>query len=424
MQTDRQAAIFTTFTSADHAYSLNRVVQDQIKMLVYGGFKPTVFVEQGFRPIEAYALPEVKLVYLPNVPKSNEGILPADWEVYRDKMADALVEALQNVDVVLTHDLISQPAHIIHNLAARKVLDKFPKLRWLHWIHSVFSSNMPSNVWEASKESRSPFPNSFLVYPNSFDIPRLSANFGYEETDIKWVPHPTNVEEFFGMDEISARFVRDKKLLEPDVLLVYPCRLDRGKQPHYLIDLVAACKRNGMTAKVVFMDFHSTGGDKVVYRNEMLQQAIDLGIKDDVLFFSQYDKKYEYEAPHTVVRDLMMISNVFMMPSVSETYSLVAQEAILCGNFIILNHDFLPFRSIFGDLPKYYQFSANIGLNGMDGHIDTKYENKQEYFNIMAHYISYMITYDKVLALKTKFRKERNHYAVFEKFLRPLLFGE
>lgn len=420
----KKVGIFTTFRSADAAYSLNRVVQDQIKMLVYHGIEPTVFVCQGFEAKEAYALPSVKLAYLPDVPTSNEGVLPEDWETHVEKMRAALAEVLKGVDMVLTHDLISQPAHLIHNLAARRVLKDFPKLRWLHWVHSVFSSNMPSNIQEASKIGREKFPNSFLVFPNSYDIPRLAKNFKYEETDIKWVPHPTDIEEFFGMHEVSRRFIREKDILSADVIMVYPCRLDRGKQPHYLVELAGALKRKGRKVKLVIMDFHSTGGDKVVYREEMKQQAKNLNAENEVLFFSEFDKKFEYEAPQQVVKDLMMVSNVFMLPSRSETYSLVAQEAILCGNFIILNQDFTPFRSIFGDLPKYYQFSGNIGMDGFDGAIDTQYGNTQSYFNDIASYIGYMITYDKVLALKTKFRRERNLDYVFKHYLEPLIYAD
>lgn len=420
----KKVAIFTTFRSADHAYSLNRVVQDQIKMLVFHGYEPTVFVAQGFKPIEAYSLPGVKLVYLPDVPTSNEGILPDDYQKHIGLMANALGEALAEIDIVITHDLISQPAHLIHNMAARYVAEQYTDLRWLHWIHSVFSSNMESNIWELSKKGREKFPNSFLVYPNTYDIPRLAQNFGYEETEIKWCPHPTDIEEFFGMDPIVRKFIQLNDILSQDVVITYPCRLDRGKQPHYVVDLVAACKKNGLTAKGVIMDFHSTGGDKVTYRAEMKERAKKLGCENDILFFSEFDKKYEYEAPHNVVRDMMLVSNIFLMPSCSETYSLVVQEAILCGNFIILNQDFAPFRSIFGDLPKYYQFSGNIGIDGFDGSTKTEYTDINQYFSAIAAYIGFMITFDKVLALKTKIRKERNIYNVFKKYFEPLLFGE
>lgn len=421
----KKVAILTTFSSADKAYSLNRVVQDQIKMLLAFDYPVKVIVAKGFTPIEAYALPGVTLAYMPTVTASNEGNLPETWQNEVSVLTDALHDAMQDVDVVLAHDIISQPASLVYNLASRNVADNLPKLRWLHWIHSVFSSNMPSNIWEASKIGREKFPNSYIVFPNSYDIPRLARNFNYEETDIKWCPHPTDIEEFFGMQDVSRRLIKEYDILSADVIIVYPCRLDRGKQPHLIVEFAKACRRLGLSVRAIIVDFHSTAGDKVTYREQMKTRAKDIGLQpNELIFFSEFDKQFAYEAPHQVVKDLMSISNVFLMPSVSETYSLVTQEAILTGNFVILNHDFPPFRSIFGDLPKYFQFSGAIGIDGYDGQINTQYSSIENYFNDVARYVQYMITYDKVLALKTKIRRERNIYAVFKTFLLPLLHAE
>lgn len=419
---NRKVAILTTFRSADFAYSLNRVVQDQIKMLIAGAYIPKVLVCEGFIAKEAYALPEVELIVLPDVPMSNEGNLPENYQMHIDNLSIKMQEALKDVKVVITHDIISQPASLIHNLASRVVANNLPDLRWLHWIHSVFSSNIPSNIMEASEIGRKKFPNSFLVYPNSYDIPRVARNFGYEETEVKWCPHPTDIESFFDIHPDVSEFIRYYGLLQKDILIVYPCRLDRGKQPHFLVELAAAIKRNGQSVSAIIMDFHSTGGDKVTYREEMKHRAGELGLnEDELIFFSEFNPKYAYESPPKIVKDLMSISNIFLMPSRSETYSLVTQEAALTGNFLIINHDFLPFRSIFGDLPKYYQFGSNIGFDGNDGAINTEYSSIENYFMDIARYIKYMTTYDKVLAMKTWIRRDRNLYAILENYFDPLI---
>ena len=67
----KKVSIFTTFTNVDSAYSLIGVVQNQIRMLVSGGYEPTVVVKEGFRPEEAFALPGVTLKFIPHVHTSN-----------------------------------------------------------------------------------------------------------------------------------------------------------------------------------------------------------------------------------------------------------------------------------------------------------------------------------------------------------------
>ena len=50
--TAKKIIIFTQFSEISEAYSLNRVVQDQIKMFVKNGYKPTVIVQESFEPAQ------------------------------------------------------------------------------------------------------------------------------------------------------------------------------------------------------------------------------------------------------------------------------------------------------------------------------------------------------------------------------------
>ncbi len=94
------------------------------------------------------------------------------------------------------------------------------------------------------------------------------------------------------------------------------------------------------------------------------------------------------------------------------------------GNFCILNHDFSPFRQIFGQNAIYKPFSANIGFDGYDGEITTNYADETEYFNNLARAIKYWLQNDKVIRAKTWVRRERNHDAVFRNFMEPLLWRD
>ena len=68
------------------------------------------------------------------------------------------------------------------------------------------------------------------------------------------------------------------------------------------------------------------------------------------------------------------------MPSRSESFSLITQEAATAGNVLLLNRDFPPFMDVFGDAPYYGQFSSNIdALTGLDGDTVTNYEDRDAY---------------------------------------------
>lgn len=422
----KKVGILTTFCSFDRAYSLCGVVADQIKMFLANGYKPIVIVTEAFKDDEVYPFSEVELRKIPVIFCSNEGQLPDNWKEDAEKLKNSLREILKDIDVVIAHDICYQPAHLIHNIVCRELALEFPNIRWLHWIHSATSHSILCNKAEVRDKICQRFPNSFLVYPNAYDIPRVARNYNIEEDEVKCVNHPIDVCGYMGFQDITKRLVEEKNMLDADVISVYPLRLDRGKQPHIIIDIFSQLKKMGKKVRLIIADFHSTGGDKVTYRQEMINKAIDMGLtNNEITFTSQFDKSLELSCPKEMIRDLMLLSNVFILPSRSETYSLIAQEAMLCGNFIILNQDFPPFRSIYGSkCPKYFQFSSNINaITGYDGNTDTKYENENAYWSDIAKYIIYELSNNRALAGSTVIRKEKNLKTVFKNQLEPLLYA-
>ena len=412
----KNVMIYTNFGQYFKAYSLTIIVETQIKMLCENGYKPKVTVLEGFKPQGEFAREEVEICYLPRVACHNE------WdrdqkEVFDKEVAsikEKLKEYLKGMDVVITHDLSFQAATQKFDVAARQLVPDFPNIRWLHWVHSC----------AVDGRGRQKFPNSFMVYPNSYDIPRVAKAFGYEEDEIKVVPHATDVCKYFEMNPLSEKIINKYNVLSADVIMTYPLRLDRGKQPEMCVKLIRQVKNMGKSVRLIFMDFHSTGGDKAKYREELKVMAAEGGLSSsEVIFVSEEDLSLKLEAPRGMVKDFMCISNVFLLPSKSETYSLVAQEAMLTGNFPILNFDFMPMRSIYGDKPLYRKFSSCINMDdGLEGSTDTKYGKEDNYFKDIAGYIDYMLEHDRIMALRTQIRRDRNLRAVFKKYLEPLLY--
>jgi len=121
--------------------------------------------------------------------------------------------------------------------------------------------------------------------------------------------------------------------------------------------------------------------------------------------------------------------------SVSESYSLVTQEAGLNKAVTVLNFDFPPFRDIFGSNAIYRKYSSKIDLmNGMDGATDTKYgsadkseeernHHEKIYHTETAGLINAKLHDNGPMAFSTFLRKFRNLDYVFKHELEPLLYG-
>jgi len=443
----KRICLLTSFSDIQKAYSLNIICQYQLKQLLLNGYEPILIVHEGFKPEGIYAHPGIKIEYIPNAPAHNE--------VRKDETFDADVDAFEarfteifeknQVDIVMTHDVVYQPACLKHNMAARRVAKKMPKIKWLHWIHSATSPLVLGNLTGIFPEEYTallsqPFPNSFYVYPNAYAVPSVATNFNIPQEIVRVVSHPADICGNLEMSPELEEFVYAKDILNADIVCTYPIRLDNGKQVEHVIKTIAMLKTFDLTVRLIVADFHSTGPEKIEYRDKCKQIAIDYGLNSDELsWLSEQNEKWQYEIPQSSIIKLQAISNVFIMPSVSETYSLVAQEAALAGQVLVLNGDFPPFRAIYGENAIYRKYSSAYDSMADDEHgmtanswTDTKYgddktpeqariQAEKDYHRITAGMIVAQLK-TKPMAQKTLRRKVCNLMHNFKTELEPLFF--
>jgi len=415
--------LLTDFYTLDEAYSLCGVVSEQIEMLREKYSPVTVIVDEAFpQSGTAWHTDGIELRRIPGVPRSNVIKIDATWDQDIETLRVGIEAALHDADVVISHDAVYQPSLCKHHLAMRKVAAANPNIRWLHWIHSA----TPSFAKQHAELVRGQFPNSKIVFPNEYDRARVAANYNVPETDVVFVPHSTDPISFIMAHPLSRELAKEINLLEADVIGCYPVRLDRGKQVEIVLEIFAGIKKTGRSVRCVIFDFHSTGGDKVTYRKWLMEKCAEMGLSIgyEVVFTSQWRNETNLSCPRQMVRDFMLVGDVFILPSRSETYSLVAQEAAMCKNLLMLNYDFSPMRSIYLENALYGKFSSNIDmLSGEDGQTTTKYGDRQGYMNDMA--LKIIARLEESMALKQfRFRrKHRNPKAVFRNYLEPLLWG-
>jgi hypothetical protein len=428
----KTVAILSDFYVAEPAYSLNIIIEEQLGMLHRAGYKPIAIAEDIFKPVRNWELAEMR--HIPSgIPRGNEVRFHGGWEEGVAQIRVSLDVALDGVDIVITHDMIYQSTALWLNMAARDYARSHPSIVWLNWVHSATGSP----VWLQRDKRLVPvqmhFPHSKTVFPNDYAVPDVARSFRCSIDDVAVVPHPTDVCDYLGFQDITRRLVQEKELLSADAILVYPVRLDDGKQVQYVIRTAAAIKKLGRSVRVICCDFHSTAGRKVVYREELKTLAIDQGLNSaEMTFISEFDESVKTQCPRAVIRDLMLLCNVFVMPSKSETYSLIAQEAGLCGAMLILNRDFPPMRSIYGSHADYRKFSSSwdvlqdrmeVDRQGKGTGTTTNYNDIDEWFRELALSIVYKLENIDVLAQQIRIRKERNPDFVFSRFIEPLFYS-
>lgn len=420
----KKIAMLTTFFSYLESYSLCQCARTQLKMLKKHGYNCRFIFRGGDDSEWRKFTSDIQLI--PDFIVDNDGN-SADMVKRSGKSMEQLIaetiaaldKVLEGVDVIITHDLIYQSSNNIQDAAASLWAERHPDVLWLHWVHSATSPR------DLNKTIRNRYRNAFVVYPNSWDVPRVANNFGFEENQVKVVPHPIDFEEFFGLHPLTVKLIEEKGILGAELLACYPLRLDRGKQPEMCIRILAGAKKLGRSVRLVIIDFQSTGGDKVVYREELKKLVVDLGLNsNEVIFMSEFDPSCCLETPKKVVRDLMWLSNIYIHPSVSETYSLTTQEARACKNLLVLNYQFPAMRSIYGDGPIYKVFGSAMNmLDGTDGSVTAKYNpDVNAYCTDIAKQLLFSLD-QAALKGATETRMNKNIYTVFRRYMEPLFFG-
>lgn len=421
-------AVITTFAEIFEAFSLCRVAESQVDMLRRHGYRVTFVATEGCPSTGAFAHPAIAQVRMPYaVLVSEQDVLdrPAAFRNDVDYIKGRLRPVLATCDVAITHDILLIWHHLAYNVACRELALEFPRVRWLHWIHSAadISRDYPRGDPRATRFM--PFPHAQFVYPNAVDAPRVARQFGVPDHDVRVVPHAMDVVDALDFHPISRALVQRFHLYEPDVFAIYPARLDRGKQAEKIVRLFAELKRAGASVRLLLLNSHSTGEHFVHYRDEILAEAATLGLGgDDVVFTNALRelppigaaemRRMSIEMPHRVVMDLFHLSDIYVHPSASETYSLVCQEAAISGNLLVLNDDFPAMREVYGDDALYVKFSST--------HFHTIHTpSEHAYYAQVARDILTLLDTYPTLAQRRRIRRTRNPDAVFTQFLRPLL---
>lgn len=122
--------------------------------------------------------------------------------------------------------------------------------------------------------------------------------------------------------------------------------------------------------------------------------------------------------PPKVVRDLMLISNIFFLPSKSEGLSLILLEASLTKNLIILNKTLPSLREFGGDDALYIDCpSVRFGkATNVDYH-PSREEHLREWVGIVIR----QLEENKALNMFVRVKKKFNQEWVWKNQLQPLL---
>jgi len=423
----KNIAVLTTFMDFPSSYGLVPVVINQLRMLVKHKYNPTFICQNHFNMKDRNKVPEGAKFeniipfyhlfdYQPGTKKH------PDFDKQVKSIEEALESMLTKFDVVITHDILFQTWFLVHNKAIRNIAKKHPNIRWLHWLHSG-PAPRPDNIPYPHTLRFTGMNNSLFISPNNSMKPGFAYMYNVPIQQIRTVYHVFDVTKFFDMHPLSQHLIKKYKLLDSEILCTWATRIDhpQAKGLHKAIQLIAQMNKI-KPAKMLFLNSWSDSPRAKATIANMRKTAEQWSLpQENLIFSSEEDVQWEKGVPQKVVRDMLLIANIFILPSQSETFSVSMVEAAACKNLCILNEDLNVLKEIGGNDAVYSGWGSEHSGTKIERHYKP---NEHAFFMDEAKRLIEELKKNKVLTYQRKILRITNPDWVWKNQLEPLIEGE
>jgi len=335
---EKAVAVLTTFQDLPRSYGLVPVVLNQLRTLVAKKYEVGFYVQNGFQnhpdsgdvPEGVEVHPRVPFMHLfdyhDNAPEQKYKVPPegkrvgngvrTNFKKQVELIEESLDEWLMEYPTVITHDIVFQSWFVPHNQAIRNIAENHPDIRWVHWLHSG-PSVRPDNMTYPTSLRYSPLPNAVMVSPNDSMKRGFAEMYDMPLNSVKTVYHTFDPVNWWNMHELSQEMIKRYKLLDSDMLFVWPTRVDHpeAKGMFDCMRLLGMMNRYA-NVKLVFLNSWSGGTQAKSNIERIKNEAKEWGVpRRNLVFSSEVDKKWENGVPKEVVQNMYDISSGLMTGS-------------------------------------------------------------------------------------------------------------
>jgi glycosyltransferase involved in cell wall biosynthesis len=332
------------------------------------------------------------------------GRLPPQFNRLADSLTASLNEAVQDIDVLIAHNVCSLNKNLALTAAVRN-LANFSHLRIILWHHDLawttprYRAELHEGYpWDLLRQA---WPGVKQVTISEMRRQELAELFQIHPDTIDVIPNGVTVSAFHKLEKQTVEYVKQFGLLGAAPLLLLPVRITPRKNIELAVQVCAHLIQHFPDAKLVVtgpLGPHNPANLK--YFDRLVALRKELGLAGVILFLVEHTQEY---IPDAVISDFYHLADALFLPSREEGFGIPILEAGLAGLPIFCS-DIPPLRNLGSSYATYFSPDA-------DPHE-------------LANTIADTLASNPVFRMRAEVRRRYTWERIYTQQIAPLLMGE
>jgi glycosyltransferase involved in cell wall biosynthesis len=331
------------------------------------------------------------------------GYVPPKFADLVDSLTASLSEILDDVDVLLAHNVCSLNKNLALTAALKKLASQndLQIVLWHHdlaWTTPRYRADLhEGHPWDLLRQAWAGVKQVTISEMRQRELAQL---FQIDKDKIEVIPNGVDVVNFHKLENQTRKFVKQLDLLRASPVLLLPVRITPRKNIELALHVCANLIRIFPEIKLVVtgpLGPHNPAN--VNYFEKLLALRKELGLVNSISFLVELTADY---IPDEVISDFYHLADALFMPSYEEGFGIPLLEAGL-ANLPVFCSDIPPLRSLGGSYVTY--FSPD--------------DDPETIANIIANQLSS----NPVFRLRTSVRGQYTWEGIYTRHIAPLLMG-
>ena len=327
------------------------------------------------------------------------GQLPSGFAKLADTLAASLMEALDDTDILIAHNVCSLNKNLILTSAVRNISNVFQVILWHHdlaWTTPRYRHELHEGYpWDQLKQA---WHGVRQVTISEMRQQELADLLQINQEEIAVIPNGVDIPAFHKMEGQTREYIQQLDLLHASPLFLLPVRITPRKNIELALHVCANLLHNFPDTKLLVTGpLGPHNPSNVDYFKKLTALRNELNLENVVHFLAEWTDQY---LPDVMISDFYHLADALFMPSAEEGFGIPILEAGLAGLPIFCS-DIPPLRNLGSSNATYFSPDAD----------------PVELANRIVNHLSF----DPVFRMRVRVRKEFSWERIYQREIEPLL---